>query len=196
MIRAFVAVDLSDELKEAYAGCFEAARAVQSELRWVRPENLHLTLKFLGDTAEDGVEPLRRTLAPVAASHGPVPLSLGSPGCFGPPERPRVLWFSIERGADRLKALARDVDAALRALGLRLERQPWRAHLTVARNPRGVRWSRWRDFLHQEGLCGRSFEAREITFFSSMLGSRGPSYTSLWHVPLEGESADCHHESQ
>ncbi|MGQ9589216.1 MAG: RNA 2',3'-cyclic phosphodiesterase [Planctomycetota bacterium] len=186
MIRAFAAVALSPEIVSRYASSLERDRGKCPRLRWVRPENLHLTLRFLGDTSEGRIEPLRRRLVEVARPLRPFRVSLGKPGSFGRPDRPQVLWFSVGAGAAELESVARAVESAVVELGFPPEDLPWRAHVTVARNPARAPWSSWESVLGSWGLDGASFEARELTLFSSRLGPGGPAYTALGTAPFEG----------
>jgi 2'-5' RNA ligase len=98
-----------------------------------------------------------------------------------------VLWFSVEDGPGAaLEALARVVDDAVRRRGFPPDDKPWRAHLTVARNPGRKRFEGWEEALRAAGIAGLSTECREVVLFSSRLGSGGPTYASMYRVPLKG----------
>jgi 2'-5' RNA ligase len=150
----------------------------------VRPGNIHVTVRFLGDVDEGRIEPLRRRISEAYASERPFRVSIGPPGCFGPSERPQVLWFALREGAEELGRLVERTEAVVRSLRFEPERKPWKAHLTIARNPQGASWAAWRDVLGSWGLEGLGFDAREITCFESRLGPSGPTYTTLWKAPL------------
>ena len=184
MIRAFLALEVTQEIVDRYASFHTRESSRRRELRWVRPENLHVTMRFLGDTTEDRLEPLRLELARAMSTVRPFHVSLGEPGCFGPRHSPQVLWFALDQGADALVSLAATVENAVQRAGFPPEKKPWRAHLTVARNPKRSRADDWKSLLDGAGLSGLSFEARAVTLFSSQLGARGPTYTSLWQVGL------------
>lgn len=135
-IRAFVAIEIGDDAKRALSDAIAALRAERiAALRPVRPEGVHLTLKFLGDIAPEIAPRIGQALAEVAARHAPFTLTLGDAGFFpaGNAGRARVLWVGIDGDADALRQLQRDVDDALAALGFPRERHPFRPHLTLAR---------------------------------------------------------------
>jgi len=134
-MRLFWAIGISD-------GVRESARAVQQQLRdpalrWSRLENLHVTLKFLGET-ELAVEGLLAAARPACAEVGPLELSVGEVGSFGRP--PRVVWLGLEGpGRSRLCLLAAALDEACHRLGFPRETRAFAPHLTLARVRRGQR---------------------------------------------------------
>ena len=186
MIRAFLAIVLGEAILERYSACHAREATQRRDFRWVRPANVHITIRFLGDTREDRVEPLRREIESVTAGAAPFRIALGQPGCFGPRDRPQVLWFAIDEGAQELKALVTRIESALRRLSFAPDDKAWRAHITVARNPRRAFFRDWEEALKGWGLAGMAFEAREVTFFSSVLGPQGPTYSVLWNAALGG----------
>lgn len=139
--RLFVALMLGRELGQRVAA--EVERALRgAELARYAPQDLHLTLFFLGASPQAWVEPLERELAALAGRHGPFDLRLGRAGAFPQRGRERVLWLAVDEARPGgLARLAADVAAACTAMGARAEDRPWRAHLTVAR-PRGRRGAR------------------------------------------------------
>ena len=183
MIRLFLAVQVSRELKDRYAAFHAAA---DKRLRWVKPENIHFTLRFLGDTEERLLEPLRAGMEAAARPLRPFKITVGSGGCFGPRNFPQVLWFTVQEGLAELQALALAVESAVVGLGFPKEEKEWRAHLTLARNPRRVRFEGWESQLEAIGISGMSVEVREVTLFSSKLRSQGPEYSVVWQAPLAG----------
>ncbi len=133
-LRLFVACELSDEVRRALAAVQDGLRrSTPVRLRWVRPEGIHITLKFLGEVEASRVEEIERALAaavePFEARVRPARL-----GGFGE-SRLRVVWVGLEGDVDRLVGLAARVDGALAALGFPRERRPFAAHLTLARVP-------------------------------------------------------------
>lgn len=142
MIRAFVAVELTDELRSAI-GLLQAqvkaelARelrrtAPDARLQWVRPESIHLTLKFLGDIVEGQVEEIGQALTTVVGSQPRFSLEVGGLGVFPDARAPRVLWVGLS-GAGPVISLARSVDGALAELNFAPETRPFNPHLTLAR---------------------------------------------------------------
>jgi 2'-5' RNA ligase len=104
-------------------------------VRWVRLDGLHLTLRFLGPTPEDRIEPTAGAMQEAAATaSGPIDIELGGAGTFPPDGRPRALWMGIVEGADMLARLARELDATLAGAGWASDHRPFRPHLTLARS--------------------------------------------------------------
>jgi len=141
-VRLFVALPVPAGVRRAVGERIEAERGELPPARWVRPENLHLTLVFLGELAADRVPDLVAALAPAFAAHPTLRLRLAGAGCFPPPPRSgrrrpaRVAWIGVEAdgGDEGLRALQADVAAAAaESVGHRPDDRPWSPHLTLAR---------------------------------------------------------------
>ena len=145
-IRAFVAIELDDSVKAHIAAASEALRRERIDgLRLVRPEGVHLTLKFLGNIGAGKVSQIADAMARVAARHAPFSLMLGAPGAFPNAARARVLWIGVAGDLRPLIELQRGVDEALAAVGFAAEKQPFSPHLTIGRmNHRASRANRQR----------------------------------------------------
>ena len=147
-IRAFIAVDLPPAVKRALAGVATTlgGRVPRGAVRWVRPEQMHLTLRFLADTPVDRLPALAAALDALAAGHAPFTLHMTDVGCFPNARRPRVVWVGLGGEEAKLLALVTALEAALRPLGWPPEDKPFRAHLTLGRvkderATQGVDWS-------------------------------------------------------
>lgn len=103
------------------------------DVRWVRLDGLHLTLRFLGPTLDDRVEPAALAVREAAAGARAFDVSIGGAGSFPHADRPRALWLGLRHGEEQLAALAVAVDRSLAHLGWQLDTKPFRAHLTLAR---------------------------------------------------------------
>jgi len=138
--RLFIAVPLPDDAAEAVRSIVDEVRAEPlpagaRDVRWVRLDGLHLTLRFLGPTPEDRLEPTVAAVRSVAtAAPGPITVQLGGAGTFPPQGRPRALWIGIVEGAEALGQLAAELDTALTEAGWASERRAFRPHLTLARS--------------------------------------------------------------
>ncbi len=147
-IRAFIAVDLPPTVKAALSDVAATlgGRVPRGAVRWVRPEQMHLTLRFLGDTPADRLPALAAALDTLAAGHAPFALHLTGVGCFPNARRPRVVWVGLGGEEAKLLALVTALEAALRPLGWPPEDKPFRAHLTLGRvkderAAQGIDWS-------------------------------------------------------
>ncbi len=188
-MRSFVAVPFTDDVKRAYRVLYDEGRALFPRLRWVRPENLHLTVRFLGDTPLEVVQPLREAVAGEVAREAAFSLTIGPPGQFsGRAGAPRVLWLGIEAGRESLLRIARGVERAARRCGFPRERRPWRPHLTVARNPTRSPQSPipadWDRLGRECGLAGLTMKVENVALLKSALRPEGPLYSLVWEVPL------------
>jgi RNA 2',3'-cyclic 3'-phosphodiesterase len=139
MIRTFIAVELDPALKQAITG---VQGTLQGELhrltpgvrlQWVRPDSIHLTLKFLGDIEESQVGDILQALERAGRDQAPFSLDVQGFGVFPDLRGPRVLWIGFSGHTDRLIRLAGSIDAALAPLGFHVEHKPYTPHLTLAR---------------------------------------------------------------
>ncbi len=137
-MRAFVAIFPPSEIQAAaVAMALEAVRRhgvrAGDRVRWVRSENVHLTLKFLGGIQEEVLGDLCAALEETCAGHAPFDVGLAGLGAFPSAQRARILWTGVGAGFDRLRALAADLEATLAPLGFEREERPYTPHLTLGR---------------------------------------------------------------
>lgn len=143
MIRTFIAVELSPELRNAVhqvqADMKETLtrrlrrRDPAARIQWVRPESMHLTLKFLGSIEESTIPEIEHTMRAVVSARAKFSLDMGGLGVFPDVRAPRVLWVGLSDGVEALVLLAADLDRSLHALGFAPEGRPFQPHLTLAR---------------------------------------------------------------
>ena len=138
-VRSFIAIPVPAEGIQALE---EAANQLDAEIgryvRWVRPEGIHLTLKFMGDISAGMVEQVLETLPTVAARFAPISLSISGMGVFPNPRRPRVLWAGVHGDLETLSVLQRAIDEGVGKLGLPKEQHSFSPHLTLGRVRRDV----------------------------------------------------------
>ncbi|MBT2290927.1 RNA 2',3'-cyclic phosphodiesterase [Paenibacillus albidus] len=135
--RLFIAVRLPEELQEGLA---RECRSLSGKLefaKWVHPEDLHITLQFLGDTPVSDIPALLQALQEKAALCAPFQLAVGAFGTFGVPAAPRVLWAGISGQLDKLNQLQQTVISATLPLGFIPENREYKPHVTLARKYRG-----------------------------------------------------------
>lgn len=135
-LRLFIACELPVAVKAALREIQEALRTGRAAgLRWVQPEGIHLTLKFLGDVPHEKVAGIIRSLTTAVSGLPVLSLRLGQTGTFGDRRGPRVVWVDLEGEIDRLAAVQVAVEAAMVPLGFPAEGRPFSPHLTLARVP-------------------------------------------------------------
>lgn len=180
-MRLFVAIDIADEIRSALADACAKLKPAAPDARWVRPESLHLTLKFIGEQPEERVEAIRAALA---AARVPAAFRLGLYGLHFFPQRrsPRVLavFLNGEKGHPEMAELAKQIDCQLGPLQIPREERAYRGHLTVARlDPRSKHdalETALADMMRREW---GEFEVREFHLVRSELKRGGALYTRL-----------------
>ena len=178
-VRAFVAVFPPPEVRETLA---RAARKlpVSGEVRWVRPANVHLTLKFLDDVAEADLSRVAEVLGAISERHEPFEVALCGFGAFPSGRRARILWAGIGEGSERLRALARDVELSLEPLGFEREARPYTPHLTLGR----ARSRRASLGDAEASAPGPHFWVRRMELMKSVLGGARAEYSTLATYPF------------
>ncbi len=137
MVRLFVAINPPERVRERIAAGTEDLRGLEG-IRWVSPDRVHLTLKFLGEVDDAAERSITEALARVTAGHAPFEVRVTAPGAFPNIRRPRIVWLGLDRGP-RLAALHSDLEDALADLGFEREQRAFRPHLTLGRVRRGRR---------------------------------------------------------
>lgn len=195
MIRTFVAIELDASVRQTLAQIqamlrTRLQRAVGPDVRvqWVKPESIHLTLKFLGDISEDRVPGIQAALARAASGHVRFAVTVEGLGVFPDVRAPRVVWAGFTAHGDALNRLAADVETALAAIGCLPDPKPFHPHLTLARIKEGSRNAG--RALSDGGVLARATPRAEATVagVSLMKSDRQPSrsvYAQLCHVPLK-----------
>lgn len=152
-------------------------------VRWTRPENIHLTLKFLGDIREEDLYSIRAALGKACAGHAPFGVCLAGLGAFPSARRAQVLWVGVSEGLGQLRSLATDLDAALESLGFGRESRPYTPHLTVGR----VR-GRPASLDLPPGVGDLGFRVGSVGLVESVLAPGGAVYKTLDTFVLGEES--------
>lgn len=184
-MRSFVAVELPDELRGSLSRILDELRPCGADVKWVRPEAVHLTLKFLGEIQPEQVEEIRLAVQEVAGRHGPFKMEARGLGCFPRLEQPRVVWLGLEGEKWKLEALQREVETALMQLGFPKEERPFRPHLTLGRvrSPK-ARLALVQKIKNLEGIQGGELVVGSVVLFKSELLPSGARYTKLWEERL------------
>ena len=189
--RLFVALEPPDAVRRrivrAAAELRRAAGRAEADVRWVAPENLHLTLQFLGGVPEERVPVLAAALEAAAAGSRPLTLEVTGAGGFPKARRPRVVWLGMAGDVPALAAMVDDLGRRLAPLGFPPEARPFSPHLTLGRA---------RDQRGAPGLGGAlaaraqedgfAWRATEVVLFESHLSAKGPRYEAILRAPLGG----------
>ena len=182
-MRLFVALEIPPTVRENLANFMKQLRPFAPESRWVRPENLHVTLKFIGETPSEKLSVIQSALAAVRSTQ-PVTIDFRGLGFFPNEKRPRVLWAGMDPSPN-LKTLAADIERATEKLGIPPEQRQFSPHLTLAR----FEPPRLPERLHtpvQENAQREfgSLAAKEFHLIESKLKPSGAEYTTLESFPF------------
>ena len=194
-MRLFIAFDLDEHIREKIVRFMDGVRGFAPDARWIRPESLHVTLKFIGQWPDGRLPEVRDSLQSIRADSFEV--AFGNYGFFPTAKAPRVFWIAVQSGAE-LASLATTIDTKLSSLGITPEEHAFSPHLTLARRAGGSGSPR----KNKDDRSNQSFArlqeklalmhkldfgvmaARQFFLYQSELSSRGSQYTKLSAFPL------------
>lgn len=185
MIRAFIAIELPLSLREdVFESVIKATPNVPDRaIRWVKPSNIHLTLRFLGDTQETLIASIGEKLQAGLNSWNPFTLSTDNLGCFPNPGRPRVIWVGLTGDLEHLYSLNRLVEQTAVEFGWEPEKRRFSPHLTIGR-VKDSREVAAASLPYGEVLTDKVFRVDSISLIESTLTSSGAIYTPRFHCSL------------
>lgn len=183
-MRTFIAVEVPDAVKNQVAELENRLKGTGTDIKWVEPGNIHITLKFLGNVEMDRLAVIREGLGEALDSIRPFALRLGRVGAFPDMNRPRVFWVSVTEGRDELTAMQQGIETELHARGFVREERPFSPHLTIGRvrSPRGL--ARLTELVRSTEFETEPFEVSRAAVVKSDLNPDGPVYTVIDHVEL------------
>lgn len=187
-MRSFIAIELPEITRDSLSRIQEELKASAADVKWVKPENIHLTLKFLGEIDADQLSKINLILEAVAKEKKSFSLRLSSLGAFPKVDYPRVIWVGIDQGERQTQELAKTLEEKIEKLGIPKEDRAFSSHITIGR----VKSSLGRDKLVSslKGLQGyfkdnpQEFTVNKITLFKSTLVPAGPIYEAIKEVSL------------
>ena len=190
-MRAFLALEIPPPLRDSLGAIQRRLDARLPEMRWVRPEAMHLTLVFLGEISEDETVRLVAQAAPACATVEPGTVQVAGLGRFPPRGRPRLVWAGVDDPGELLALLHRRLAAAVAEVGLPVERRSFRPHLTLGRSRGGARAADV-DVALQQLRVGRigAVPVRCTHLVQSTLGPDGARYRVHATFPLRGREVD------
>jgi RNA 2',3'-cyclic 3'-phosphodiesterase len=187
-IRSFLAFDLPAAMRDSVSQVSSELRPLLPRARWIRAENIHLTVVFLGQVPESSMEAITGVAKRVCDRYGAFDIALKSMGVFSGIRNPRVLWVGLQADFERMSDFRNALQKKLSVFGVREEKRPFRPHLTLCRFGKGTRGGAplakiletYRD------LSGPFHRVQELFLFRSDLTSKGSIYTRLAQWPLSG----------
>jgi 2'-5' RNA ligase len=184
-IRTFIAIEIPGNIISKIRELQEGIKGYGFKIRWVRAENIHLTLKFLGDVESVRIDEIAEAISKTVEGYTPISLKAKGVGVFPSLKRPRVLWVGLTGQMEALVGLQNALDEHLELLGFHKEKRPFKGHLTMGRMKDKIDAKKFGDAL----MTFRSFEsetfgADQITLYKSELKSAGAVYTKLASASL------------
>ena len=189
-VRAFIAIELTPTILNALGDLQDRLKqdVPPKVVRWVRPQGIHLTLKFLGDVPGAQIAAVAEALQEACVPHAPFSFSIGGMGCFPNPRRPRVVWVGVDEPSGALARLQRDVERAIGPLGFPPEQRRFSPHLTLGRVKGGDRdaVASLGEYVSRAKVRVGEMQAEAVHLMRSELLPGGAVYTELAVALLSG----------
>ncbi len=185
-LRTFIAIDPGKPIRDRLVALQQTLARAAAEVKWVEPENLHVTLLFLGEVDERAVVELCRAVGECTAGQAPFRLGVEHVGCFPNPRRPRVVWVGVGEGTQEVVALHDALELPLLELGCyRREDRSYTPHITLGRVRGDHATGPLADALRRQAAWqAGATDVREVLVLSSELTPQGPVYTVLSRARL------------
>lgn len=180
-IRAFIAIEISENLQKEFSKLQEELKKSNADVKWVEPQNMHLTLKFLGETEENKIEKIKEILNKIASETSPFEITFSKLGAFPKFSSPRVIWIGINEGKKDLENLANKIEKSLTHLGFSEEKRLYSAHLTLGRIKSGKNKEKLIKIIEEKNsfYSLQKLSVQKIVLIQSNLTPSGPIYTKL-----------------
>ncbi len=182
-MRAFIALELTDEIRNKLAILQNQLKTYNGKIKWVNPKQIHVTMKFLGDITPPQAEQLSEDLRYIAADFSPFHFDVGRIGTFPGKKVPRIVWVGVEN-TPLLQELQQEIESAAEAIGVEREKRNFSPHLTLGRVKELDDPEDFRRFLYGHTLETTSNRVDRIVLFKSRLTPSGPIYSEYAVIPL------------
>jgi len=183
-IRAFIAVELPTDLKDTIAQIQTELKKSGADVKWVKPENCHITIKFLGDVSSEQIGSIQRVLDECGRSQESFRLTMNSAGAFPTTDKPNIIWLGLTDENNRLAEITAGVEERLSNIGFPKEARPFTAHITIGRTRSGSTKA-LSQTLKTMTVPTHNIDIKTLTLFQSKLSSTGPSYSVLFQSYLK-----------
>ncbi len=184
-IRAFISIEIPQEVREKISLIQEQLKTIETPVKWVRPQSIHLTLKFLGNISEAQIPDIKNCMSAAAGGIAPFTVNIKGTGVFPNLNYPRVIWLGLHDKTDSLFRLQKGIDGCLSRIGVEAEERGFTPHLTLGR----IKSLKGKNQLIRTIHIYREIEAGEIAvdkinLMKSQLNPAGAIYTILGEVGL------------
>jgi 2'-5' RNA ligase len=183
-IRTFICIDISESIKARLGALQNDLRRLEAQVSWVKPANIHLTVKFLGDVPQPKMSGIVEAARRAIGSCSPFQIDIKGTGCFPSPRRPNILWVGLAALPEALINLHKGLEDELAGQGLARDTKAFRPHLTIGRLRQPRNAQRLAEELLNRGFAAESFPASEVIVMRSDLSPHGAIYTPQAVIPL------------
>jgi RNA 2',3'-cyclic 3'-phosphodiesterase len=188
-MRAFIAVELPQEIKDSLSRLQGQLKKSGADVKWIEPNNIHLTLKFLGEIDEKQLEKIIRIIEDTVKDKNAFHARISSIGAFPKINYPRVIWVAIDKGDNEAKQTAKELEEKIAKIGIPRENKAFSSHITIGRTRSTINRERLvKDLSALENNLANTdleFIVAKITLFKSALTPNGPIYESLKEASLK-----------
>ncbi|MEK6568609.1 MAG: RNA 2',3'-cyclic phosphodiesterase [Candidatus Omnitrophota bacterium] len=183
-MRIFIAIKLENEIKDKLSQIQEELKSAQADVRWVKPENIHLTLKFIGEIEEAKIPEILHHLKELASKTKPFILRISTAGAFPGLKSPRVVWVGVKEDTGELARIAETIENSLAELGFPKESRKFFSHLTLGRLRSDKNKDRLIQKLEKTKVPELTQRISSIILFKSLLQPTGAVYQGLSEISL------------
>ncbi len=186
-MRLFVALALDEKIRDALKAAVDELRRTRVPVRWVKPDGIHLTLKFLGETPGEKIDSLKSTLERITSGVYPFPITVSGMGAFPTLSNPRIIWAGVLEPSGSLEKVWDSLEAAAAAMGWKRERRGFRPHVTVGRVRGNINIKQLASAVGnmQNSVWGEQ-ESRGLSLYRSYLDPGGAKYEVIRFFPFLG----------
>jgi 2'-5' RNA ligase len=177
VVRTFICIEIPESIKERIDHLQKALKAIDAQVSWTKPSNIHLTLKFLGAVEATRIQRIARAVERATAGINRFEIEVSGTGCFPSPRNPRVLWIGFSEVPDALKQLYSKLEDELAREGFAREKRKFSPHLTIGRLRGPKNASHLAEALITSGFNAETFMANEVIVMRSDLKPTGSIYT-------------------
>jgi len=184
VVRTFICIEIPESIKQRIDHFQKTLKAIDAQVSWTKPSNIHLTLKFLGAVEATRIQRVAGAVERAAAGINRFEIEVGGAGCFPSPENPRVFWIGISDVPDALKQLYANLEDELAREGFAREKRKFSPHLTIGRLRGPKNATELAEALIENGFKAETFKATEVIVMRSDLKPSGSIYTSQAVIKL------------
>jgi len=188
-LRCFIAVEVPGPMKRAIGDMIDNLKKSGSDVKWLRPENIHITLKFLGSTEESLLDEVKESLSKKLSPYSPFYITISGIGCFPDERRPRVVWVGTHESSGQVRDVQRAIEAEMAKFGFPSEERNFSPHLTIGRVKSREKIAALITMLGEyRQVSFGDLDVRGVTLMKSELNPAGAKYFPLAEIPFGGRT--------